>query len=118
MTANNQITGAAPLGAVGLDWQLGGFASDPPTASMGSSDDQPVERSTGGSDGEFGRRQRRSRRVLASTPRLPVAYSFISRRRSRRRPMNHPTMNTAQRKATITFQCPPSSRQQVVCVQP
>jgi len=41
MTANNQITGAAPLGAVGLDWQLGGFASDPPTASMGSSDDQP-----------------------------------------------------------------------------
>jgi hypothetical protein len=27
------------LGAVGLDWQLGGFAVDPPTASMGSSDD-------------------------------------------------------------------------------
>jgi hypothetical protein len=24
--ANNQITGAALLGAVGLDWQLGGFA--------------------------------------------------------------------------------------------
>jgi hypothetical protein len=23
------------LGAVGLDWQLGGFAVDPPTASMG-----------------------------------------------------------------------------------
>src|SRR5213083_1091329 len=38
--ANNQITGAALLGAVGLDWQLGGFALDPPTAStaaMGSS---------------------------------------------------------------------------------
>jgi hypothetical protein len=36
--ANNQLTGAAPLGAVGLDWQLGGFAADPPTGSMGSSD--------------------------------------------------------------------------------
>jgi hypothetical protein len=36
--ANNQLTGAAPLGAVGTDWQLGGFAADPPTASMGSSD--------------------------------------------------------------------------------
>jgi hypothetical protein len=36
--ANNQLTGAAPLGAVGLDWQLGGFAVDPPTGSMGSSD--------------------------------------------------------------------------------
>ena len=38
--ANNQLTGAAPLGAVGTDWQLGGFAADPPTASMGSSDGQ------------------------------------------------------------------------------
>ena len=36
--ANNQLTGAAPLGAVGTDWQLGGFAVDPPTGSMGSSD--------------------------------------------------------------------------------
>jgi hypothetical protein len=35
--ANNQITGTASLGAVGLDWQLGGFAADPPTASMGDS---------------------------------------------------------------------------------
>ena len=35
--ANNQLTGAASLGSVGLNWQLGGFASDPPTASMGSS---------------------------------------------------------------------------------
>jgi hypothetical protein len=26
------------LGTVGLDWQLGGFAADPPTASMGSAD--------------------------------------------------------------------------------
>jgi hypothetical protein len=33
--ANNMITSAASLGAVGLDWQLGGFAVDPPTASMG-----------------------------------------------------------------------------------
>ena len=35
---NNQITGAALLGTVGLEWQLGGFAADPPTGSMGSSD--------------------------------------------------------------------------------
>jgi hypothetical protein len=35
--ANNQITGAARLGTVGLDWQLGGFAVDPPTASMADS---------------------------------------------------------------------------------
>jgi len=36
--ANNQIMGAASLGSVGLDWQLGGFAADPPTGSAGSSD--------------------------------------------------------------------------------
>jgi hypothetical protein len=39
--ANNQLTGSASLGAVGLDWQLGGFAANAPTgssASMGSSD--------------------------------------------------------------------------------
>ena len=35
---NNQIAGAASLGAVGLDWQLGGFAADPPAGSMTSSD--------------------------------------------------------------------------------
>jgi hypothetical protein len=35
--ANNQLTGAAPLGSVGSDWQLGGFAADPSTASMGNS---------------------------------------------------------------------------------
>ena len=34
--ASNQITAAASLGSVGLDWQVGGFAADPPTASMGS----------------------------------------------------------------------------------
>jgi hypothetical protein len=31
--ANNTITGAASLGSVGLDWQLGGFAADGPGAS-------------------------------------------------------------------------------------
>jgi hypothetical protein len=31
--ASNQITGAASLGQVGLDWQLGGFAVDPPPGS-------------------------------------------------------------------------------------
>src|SRR4029077_15026656 len=35
---NNQITGSASLGTVGLDWELGGFTVDPPTGSMGSSD--------------------------------------------------------------------------------
>jgi hypothetical protein len=35
--ANNQLTGAANLGQIGLGWQLGGFAADPPTASMGDS---------------------------------------------------------------------------------
>jgi hypothetical protein len=34
--ANNQLTGAAPLGTVGLDWQMGGFAVDPPTGSGSS----------------------------------------------------------------------------------
>jgi hypothetical protein len=34
--ANNTLTGAAPLGSVGLDWQLGGFAVDPPTGSGSS----------------------------------------------------------------------------------
>ena len=29
--AGNQLIGAASLGQVGLDWQLGGFAADPPT---------------------------------------------------------------------------------------
>src|SRR5438128_8883760 len=37
--ANNQLTGAAPLGSVGLDWQLGGFAAISPTA-MGNSGSQ------------------------------------------------------------------------------
>jgi hypothetical protein len=37
--ANNMITSAASLGAVGLDWQLGGFAVDPPTASGASMGD-------------------------------------------------------------------------------
>src|SRR5262249_50080681 len=35
--ANNQLTGASSLGSVGLDWERGGFAADPPTGSMGSS---------------------------------------------------------------------------------
>jgi hypothetical protein len=44
--ADNQLTGSAPLGTVGLDWQLpqlpsglpgGGFAASSPSGSMGSS---------------------------------------------------------------------------------
>jgi len=32
--AGNSLVGAASLGAVGLDWQLGGFAVDPPTGAI------------------------------------------------------------------------------------
>ena len=31
----NTLVGAASLGAVGLDWSLGGFAADPPTDNLG-----------------------------------------------------------------------------------
>jgi hypothetical protein len=31
--ANNQITAASSLGQVGLDWQVGGFAANAPSAS-------------------------------------------------------------------------------------
>jgi len=37
--ANNQITGASALGSVGLDWQVGGFAANAPTASNASMGD-------------------------------------------------------------------------------
>jgi hypothetical protein len=33
--ANNQITGAASLGQVGLEWQIGGFAADPAAGNSG-----------------------------------------------------------------------------------
>jgi hypothetical protein len=54
--ANNQITGAASLGQVGLDWQLGGFAADPPSgaaASLGESSQaaQLVQAMAGFGDG-------------------------------------------------------------------
>jgi hypothetical protein len=58
--ANNAITSAVSLGAVGLDWQLGGFAVDPPTGSAASTDDvaqlvQPMAGFGGsGSDGAGG----------------------------------------------------------------
>jgi len=29
--AGNALAGAASMGAVGLDWQLGGFGAEPPT---------------------------------------------------------------------------------------
>jgi hypothetical protein len=35
---SNTITAASSLRTVGLDWQLGGFAADPPSASNGSMD--------------------------------------------------------------------------------
>jgi hypothetical protein len=54
--ANNQITGTASLGAVGLDWQLGGFAADPPTTSMDSSDSSTAQlvQAMAGFDGSNG----------------------------------------------------------------
>jgi hypothetical protein len=39
--ANNQLTGSTSLGAVGLEWQLGGLAADPPAGAMGSADSTP-----------------------------------------------------------------------------
>jgi hypothetical protein len=32
---NNQITGSASLGQIGLEWQLGGLAAGPPAGAMG-----------------------------------------------------------------------------------
>jgi hypothetical protein len=39
---SNTLVGAASLGAVGLDWSLGGFAVDPPSGAMGGSDGQQL----------------------------------------------------------------------------
>jgi hypothetical protein len=47
--ANNQLTGASSLGQVGLDWQLGGLAADPPT--MAGTFARRLERSARASDG-------------------------------------------------------------------
>ena len=47
---NNQITSAFNIGAVGLDFQLGGFAVDPPTVSGSFTDmsnDQLVQAMAG-----------------------------------------------------------------------
>ena len=47
---NNQITTSNSLGAVGLDWSVGGFAVDPPSASggfAGISNDQLVQTMAG-----------------------------------------------------------------------
>jgi hypothetical protein len=47
---NNQITTANSLGSVGLDWSVGGFAVDPPSASGGfadASNDQLVQAMAG-----------------------------------------------------------------------
>ena len=55
--ANNQLTGSASLGAVGLDWQLGGFAgvsSSSSGAFAGASDDQLVQAMAGFGGGGAG----------------------------------------------------------------
>ena len=52
--AGNTLVGAASLGQVGLDWRFGGFAADPPTASMSRSDgatSQLVQAMAGFGDG-------------------------------------------------------------------
>jgi hypothetical protein len=41
--AGNQLVGAASLGQVGLDWQLGGIAAEPPTGAMGSFDNSTAQ---------------------------------------------------------------------------
>ena len=40
---NNQITSAFNIGAAGLNFRVGGFAADPPTASMGASDNSTAQ---------------------------------------------------------------------------
>ena len=50
----NTLVGAASLGAVGLDWSLGGLAVDPPTVSGAFTDisnDQLVQAGFGGGSG-------------------------------------------------------------------
>ena len=60
--ANNQLTGAAPLGTVGLDWLLGGFAVDPPS-----------------SDGSTSQRPPRCRHVIAVVADSPAARLRVAR---------------------------------------
>jgi hypothetical protein len=55
--ANNQLIGVAPLGAVGLDWQLGGFAADPPDRLHGQLGWLSISARAG--NGRVRRRQRR-----------------------------------------------------------
>ena len=43
--SDNKLTGAASLGQVGLDWQVGGIAVDPPIKSSVSSSQLALERS-------------------------------------------------------------------------
>jgi hypothetical protein len=47
--ANNQLTGAAGLGQVGPEYQVGGFAADPPTSSqsIGASNSQLIQGTAG-----------------------------------------------------------------------
>jgi hypothetical protein len=52
--ANNQITGAARLGTVGMDWHLGGFAADPPTGSMGTGSTSQLVQAMAGFGGGSG----------------------------------------------------------------
>jgi hypothetical protein len=61
--ANNQLTGSASVGAVGLDWQLGGFAhySDWLYGQLGRS--ARIKRTARAGDGGFWWRQWRSRRI-------------------------------------------------------
>jgi hypothetical protein len=52
--ANHQLTGAAPLGSVGLEWQVGGFAADPPSASSASMGDSSQAAQLGQAMAGFG----------------------------------------------------------------
>jgi hypothetical protein len=53
--AGNTLVGAASLGTVGLDWQLGGFAADPPSGSAGdASQAAQLTQATAGFTGSSG----------------------------------------------------------------
>jgi hypothetical protein len=52
--SHNQITTAASMGSVGLDWQPGGVAADPPTASMGANSTAQLVQAMAGFGGGSG----------------------------------------------------------------
>jgi hypothetical protein len=52
--ANNQITNAVQMGSIGSDWNTGGIATDPPTASMGANSTAQLVQAMAGFGGGSG----------------------------------------------------------------